>query len=205
MDNGDYIYVVTDIEVDGPWPGPNSMRSFASVAVTKDGHEHGVFEAVLEPLPGAQPDAQTYEWFQGQSCAWAAATDGPVPIGVAMHDFTMWVRGLPPERVFSAFPIAFDGLWLDYYLRRFTGYGLVQGPYEKDPLFVGAGLCLRSFAAALTSRPVVEVSAGSLPAEWLGNIEHTHRAIDDARGYARLLAVLMQRSDHLGNSSSGAG
>ena len=23
----EWIYVVTDIETDGPWPGPNSMRS----------------------------------------------------------------------------------------------------------------------------------------------------------------------------------
>lgn len=51
-----WVYVVTDIEVDGPWPGPNSMRSFASVAVTLDGTEHGRFEAVLEELPGAAPN-----------------------------------------------------------------------------------------------------------------------------------------------------
>src|SRR4051794_9930572 len=54
----EWVYVVTDIEVDGPWPGPNSMRSFASVAVTLDGTEHGRFEAVLEELPGAAPDAK---------------------------------------------------------------------------------------------------------------------------------------------------
>jgi hypothetical protein len=46
-----WVYVVTDIEVDGPWPGPNSLRSFASVAVTASGEERGTFEAVLAPLP----------------------------------------------------------------------------------------------------------------------------------------------------------
>ena len=32
------------------------MLSFASVAVTASGEQVGEFEAVLEPLPGAQPD-----------------------------------------------------------------------------------------------------------------------------------------------------
>ena len=47
------VYVVTDIEVDGFTPGPHSMLSFASVAVTAAGEQVGEFEAVLEPLPGA--------------------------------------------------------------------------------------------------------------------------------------------------------
>ena len=50
------VYVVTDIEVDGFMPGPNSMLSFASVAVTASGEQVGEFEAVLERLPGAQPN-----------------------------------------------------------------------------------------------------------------------------------------------------
>ena len=188
------VYVVTDIEVDGPWPGPNSMISFASVAVTADGVEHGTFEAVLQGLPGAAPNPDTYAWFQTQPEAWAAATKDPRDPGAVMADFVRWVKGLPMPREFAASPIAFDGLWIDHYLRRFTRYGLVQGPDESDRLFAGAGLCLRSYAAAVTGRPVSECSVGSLPPEWLGDIPHTHRAIDDARGYAHLLTVLLQRS-----------
>jgi hypothetical protein len=60
----EWVYVVTDIEAGGPWPGPNSMRSFASVAVTSHGEECGTFEAVLEPLPGAAPNPDTYAWFR---------------------------------------------------------------------------------------------------------------------------------------------
>lgn len=88
-------------------------------------------------------------------------------------------------------PVAFDGLWIDYYLRRFTSYGLTQGPYESDVLFPGGGMCIRSYAAAITRRPVTEISPPTLPAEWFGDIEHTHRAIDDARGYANLLTYLL--------------
>lgn len=189
-----WVYVVTDIEVDGPWPGPNSMRSFASVAVTASGLEHGTFEAVLDPLPGAAPNPDTYTWFQTQPEAWAAATTDPRPVDQVMAQFVNWVRELPAPRMFAASPIAFDGVWIDYYLRRFTRYGLVQGPYEKDVLFHGPGLCLRSYTAAVTGRPVADVSPQTLPPQWFGNVAHTHHAIDDARGYANLLTFLLQRT-----------
>lgn len=188
----DCVYVVTDIEVDGPWPGPNSMRSFASVAVTASGEEYGTFEAVLEPLPGAAPNPDTYAWFQTQPGAWAAATTAPRPVDEVMTAFVSWVRSLPNPRMFTAYGIAFDGCWIDYYLRRFTRYGLVQGPCEKDVLFHGAGLCLRSYASAVTGVPVA--SPQPISPEWLGNIPHSHRAIDDARGFAHLLGVLLSRT-----------
>jgi hypothetical protein len=53
---------------------------------------------------------------------------------------------------------------------------------------------LRSYAAAVLNRPPAEVTSARLPPEWLGDIEHTHRAIDDARGYAHLLTVLLNRT-----------
>lgn len=189
-----WVYVVTDIEVDGPWPGANSMRSFASVAVTATGEELGTFEAVLEPLPGAAPNPDTYAWFQTQPEVWAAATTNAQPIADVLTGYVEWLQALPAPRMFAASPIAFDGGWIDYYLRRFTRFGLVPGPYERDVVFHGPGLCLRSYAAAITGRPVAELSPASLPPEWLGNIEHTHRAIDDARGYAHLLGELFRRA-----------
>lgn len=189
-----WVYVVTDIEVDGPWFGANSMRSFASVAVAEDGRELGVFEAVLEPLPGAAPNPDTFAWFQTQPEAWAAATLDPRPVSAVLEEFVAWVQALPAPRDFAAFPLGFDGGWIDAYLRRFTRYGVVQGPYETDRLFHGAGLCLRSYAAAVLGRRNGEMTAASLPPSWLGHVPHTHRAIDDARGYAHLLTVLLTRS-----------
>jgi hypothetical protein len=185
-----WVYVVTDIEVDGPWPGPNSMRSFASVAVTLDGTEHGRFETVLEGLPGAAPNEKTRAWFETVPEAWKAATENPQPVAEVMAGFTNWVKSLPGQKTFAASPLAFDGLWIDYYLRRFTRYGIVQGPDEDDCLFKGTGLCIRSYAAAITGRPAAECSPANLPSEWFGDIPHTHRAIDDALGYANLLITL---------------
>ena len=55
-------------------------------------------------------------------------------------------------------------------------------------------LCLRSYAAAVTGRQVAEIAAHTIPPESLGDIEHTHRAIDDALGYAHLLGELFRRT-----------
>lgn len=189
-----WTYVVTDVELDGPWPGVNSMRSFASVAVTADGIEHGRFEAVLEPLPGTSPDARTLEWFATQPEAWAAATDDPEPVVRVMERYVAWVQGLPWPRMFAAFPLALDGIWMDYYLRRFTAYGIRQGHHESDSLFVGGGLCLRSYAAAVTGASAGLVDVDTLPGDWFGDVEHTHKAIDDTVGYANLLVELSRRA-----------
>lgn len=190
----DWVYVVTDIETDGPWPGPHSMRSFASVAVRPDGTVEGEFEAVLEPLPGAAPSPDTLAWFQTHPEAWAAASTDPEPVPSVMARYVEWVRTLPRPRGFAASPLIFDGLWMDTYLRRFTRYAVAQGPYEPDPLFDHGALCLRSYAAAVTGWPVGEVSPHTLPDDWFGEQAHTHRAIDDARGYAHLLVELFRRA-----------
>lgn len=186
-----WVYVVTDIEVDGPHPGPNSMRSFASVAVSADGTKHGSFEAVLEPLPGAAPNPHTYEWFQTQPEAWRACTTDPQSVTTTMAAYASWLCGLPAPRTFVACPLGFDGTWVDYYLRRFTAFGLAQGPYEADRVFHNAGVCLSSYAAACTNAPPCDFHPSQLPPSLLGNVPHTHRAIDDALGYANLLVNLL--------------
>lgn len=102
-----WIYVVTDIETDGPHPGANSMRSFASVAARADGTVVSEFEAVLEPLPGAAPNPDTLAWFGSQPpSVWAAATEGARPIPQVMAEFTAWTQALGPRRLFAAAPLA---------------------------------------------------------------------------------------------------
>lgn len=188
----EHIYVVTDIEIDGFWPGPNSMRSFASATVSSDKVGLSTFEAVLEPLPGAAPNPDTLAWFATQPGAWEAATTDPQPVTDVMSSWVDWIKGLDAPAVFVASPLAFDGGWLDYYLRRYTSHGLVQGPDEVDVLFDDA-LCLRSFAAGVTRALPTGFSVHNLPKDWFGDVPHTHRAIDDALGYANLLATLLRR------------
>lgn len=185
-----WVYVVTDIEVDGPHPGPNSMRSFASVAVTEDGTRHGTFEAVLEPLPGAAPNPDTLAWLESEPEAWAACTTDPRPVVDVMRDWVEWLRSLPAPRMFAAHPLGFDGTWMDHYLRRFTAFGLAQGPYEADRVFHRPGFCLASFGAAVTGVSPGEFRPTEQFPDLLGGVPHTHKAIDDALGYANLLTNL---------------
>ena len=66
------IYVSTDIEADGPIPGPHSLLSLGSAAYQADKTLIATFSANLETLPDAQGDAQTMAWWQNQPAAWAA-------------------------------------------------------------------------------------------------------------------------------------
>jgi hypothetical protein len=171
------------------------MLSFASVAVTASGEQVGEFEAVLEPLPGSQPDPQVWAWFQSQPPeVLAAATADPRPAPQVMADFVAWVRGLGDEREFAASPLGFDGPYVDHYLRRFTTSSVCPAFYDEDPLFHGPGLCLKSLACGVTGGDWATFSVHDLPKAWLGDVPHTHRAIDDARGYANLLVEVVRRS-----------
>jgi len=49
-----------------------------------------------------------------------------------------------------------------------------------------------SMVAGGTSRGRWECDVAHYPPEWLGEVEHTHRAIDDARGHANLLSLFIQ-------------
>jgi len=54
--SGKEIYVSTDVEADGPVPGPILMLSFGSAAYTGGKEFIGTFSANLETLPGAMAD-----------------------------------------------------------------------------------------------------------------------------------------------------
>ncbi len=188
------VYVVTDIEADGATPGENSMLSFASVAVDANDKKIDEFEAVLKPLDGAKSDTCTMTWFKSQPDALAAATLNPQPAAEVITRYIGWVRNLPGDPIFVAHPMSFDGLWMDYYFREFADIRLIKGPRSGDRLSFSGGLCLRSFAAGKLGWPIWDCRPERYSADWLGHHSHSHRAIDDARGYANLLITLMTLS-----------
>ncbi len=190
-------FVVVDIEADGHSPLANSMLSFAAVALDMAGNRHGEFEAVLAPRPDRQPDPNTMAWWQTQPEAYAHATENPEPADVVMPRFADWVDSLPGPRVFAAAPIIFDGLWMDHYLDTFAGTRALGGPYKTRQIFRGGGVCLYTMAGALRGADYLKWGMQRVPAEWYGHVPHSHRAIDDARGFANVLVKLFEISQAL--------
>jgi hypothetical protein len=190
-------FVVTDIEADGPSPLASSMLSFASVACDVGGKVLDEFEAVLEPRSDRAPSPDTMAWWTTQPEAWKAATTDPEPPEVVMPRYADWVESLPGFRVFAAAPIIFDGLWMDHYLETYAGTRVLGGPFKTRQIFRGGGVCLYTMAGTLRGAPYLKWGMQRVPTEWYGNIVHTHKAIDDARGFANFLATLFELSGEL--------
>ena len=57
------VYVSTDVEADGPIPGPHSMLSFGSAAYLADKTLLRTFHANLDTLPGATGHPDTMQWW----------------------------------------------------------------------------------------------------------------------------------------------
>src|SRR5438132_13883123 len=88
------IYISTDVETDGPIPGPHSMLSFGSAAYLAEKTLLSTFSANLEILPGATGDPGTMMWWEGQPEAWEACRRDPRPPERAMKEYVKWIKSL---------------------------------------------------------------------------------------------------------------
>jgi hypothetical protein len=164
------IYVSTDVEADGPIPGPHSMLSFASAAYTADKELIATFSANLETLPGAAPHPVQEAWWKTQPQAWAACrTDLQAP-EKALLDYVKWVEALPGKPVFVAFPAGFDFTYMFWYMMRFA---------ERCP-FSWSALDIKTLAFAITGMPYRKCIKPRFPKHWFDPHPHTHIALDDA-------------------------
>lgn len=190
-------YVVTDIESDGHNPLESSMLSFASVAIDVTGKVLSEFEAVLTPRADRKADPVTMDWWATQPEAYRWATTDPEDPAIVMPRYADWIESLPGFRVFAAAPMIFDGPWVDHYLWTYAGTRVLGGPYKSRQIFRGGGICIYTMAGALRGADYLKWGMQRVPPEWYGHVEHTHRAIDDARGFANVLARLFEISGTL--------
>lgn len=164
------IYVSTDVEVDGPIPGPHSMLSFGSAAYLPDKTLVSTFTANLDLLPGASGDPETMAWWAERPEAWdAARKDLRAPVD-AMQEYVQWLDALPGKPVFVGFPASFDFLFVYWYLIRFAG---------RSP-FSFAALDLKTMAMMMLGKPYRHCSKKDLPRRWFDDLPHRHVALDDA-------------------------
>ena len=164
------MYISTDVETDGPIPGPNSMLSFGSAAYTADKRLVSTFSANLELLAGAAGDPKTMEWWATQPEAWnATRTDLRGP-DEAMPAYVKWIKGLPGKPVFVAYPAGFDFLFVYWYLIRFAG----ESPFSHS------ALDMKTLAMALLNKDYRDSTKRNMPRHWFDDLPHTHVALDDA-------------------------
>ena len=164
------IYISTDVETDGPIPGPHSMLSFGSAAYTADKRLLGTFTANLHQLDGATPDPKTAEWWATQPEAWAACRQDLQAPQDAMRAYVAWLKSLPGKPVFVAYPAGFDFLFIYWYLIRFTG----ESPFSHSALDI------KTYAMALLKTGYRDSTKRRMPKDWFDDLPHTHVALDDA-------------------------
>jgi hypothetical protein len=164
------IYISTDVETDGPIPGPYSMLNFGSAAYTADGERLGTFTANLENLSGASGYPRTMEFWSRHPEVWAAIRSNPQPPAEVMPRYAAWLESLPGKPVFVAYPVAFDFMFVYWYLIRFHG----ESPFGHN------GIDIRSYSMALLKKDYRDSGKSDLPRRWRSKNMHTHNSLDDA-------------------------
>jgi DNA polymerase III alpha subunit (gram-positive type) len=176
------IYISTDVETDGPIPGPHSMLSFGSAAYLADKTLVSTFEANLETLPEAQGHPQTMEWWATQPEAWQACRANLQTPEDAMQKYLAWLKSLPGKPVFVAYPVAFDFMFVYWYLIRFTG----ESPFSHSALDI------KTLAMALLKKGYRDSAKRNMPKRWFDKLPHTHVALDDAIGQGALFCNMLK-------------
>lgn len=182
------IYVSTDVETDGPIPGPHSMLSLGSAAFAQDKTLLGTFSVNLHTLDGAQPDPDTARWWERHPEAYAACRADPEEPAAAMRRYAAWLDELPGRPVFVAYPAGFDFLFVNWYLLRFVG---------RSP-FSFSAIDIKTYAMAMLRLPYGQCVKDHMPRRWFDDAPHTHVALDDAieQGalFCNMLAENLQRA-----------
>lgn len=178
------IYISTDVETDGPIPGPHSMLSFASAAYLADKTLISTFTANLETLPDATPHPKTAEWWATQPEAWAACRKDLELPNLAMSRYVAWIKSLGGRPVFVAYPAGFDFLFVYWYLMRFVG----ESPFSHS------ALDMKSFAMAVMKKDFRDSTKRNMPKNWFDKLPHTHIALDDAIEQGALFCNMLRES-----------
>jgi hypothetical protein len=175
------IYVATDVEADGPIPGPYSMLALGMAVA---GHDDLRFYTELKPIS---------EQFVPQALEVCGLDrdrlirEAPAP-EVAMEAAFRWVNQLRKvgRPVFLAGPAVWDGMFVHWYFMRFMG---------KSPFgMTGSGIDLRSYWMGLTGGEWVASQKGRIKhALGFTDLAHTHNAGEDALELATIFAAMLAK------------
>jgi DNA polymerase III epsilon subunit-like protein len=175
------IFVSVDIEASAQSPSVGSLLSIGACLV--DQPDTGIY-LELQPLPDKQWETEA-EAIHGLPRA-RLEREGLRP-EEAMAQFERWVSeacagGRP---VFVGFNSPFDWMFVSDYFWRYIG---------RNPFGISA-LDLKSYYMAAAGVPTWEETRRVYVDERLGLVpDHTHHALEDARGQANLARLLLRRT-----------
>lgn len=173
------IYIATDVEADGPIPGPYSMLSFGMSVV---GKPDMFFYTEIKPISDNYiPEALHVSGLNREKLK----KEAPTP-EEAMEKAARWINKLKDigRPVFLAGPAVWDGMFIHWYFVKFLG----KSPFGPT----GSGIDLRSYWMGMTGCEWVESRKGKIKyALDLKNLKHTHHAGEDASELARVFETML--------------
>jgi len=175
------LYIATDVEADGPIPGPYSMLSLGMAVA---GHRGSTFYTELKPISDQfVPEALAVSGLDRERLLREAPTPEQAMAAAARWIDELRTLGRP---VFLAAPAVWDGMFVHWYFTRFTG----KSPFGAT----GAGIDLRSFWMGLRGCAWNESHQHTIK-ESLGltGLPHTHHAGEDAAELGEVFAAVLRR------------
>jgi hypothetical protein len=112
-----------------------------------------------------------------------------------MKEYVAWIKGLPGKPVFVGYPVAFDFLFVYWYLIRFAG----ESPFSHS------ALDMKTYAMALLGKPYRESTKRNMPRDWFDKLPHTHRALDDAIEQGALFCNMLRAAGEAVSTRGGRG
>ena len=186
------IYVSVDIEADGPIPGINSMLNVGMAAFRLDQGDPLVpidtFEVNLKPLPEAEQDPDTMDFWAKNPEAWNYVTSNTVSAEEGMRKAGGWAANLPGKPVMVVYP-TYDFMWMRWYLVRFCP--------DQARVFGFQALDIKTLAMAAMNHPtfkgISKRSMSKFNPDWFKDQpEHDHTGLADAIGQGMLFVRILQ-------------
>jgi hypothetical protein len=174
------LYIATDVEADGPIPGPYSMISLGMAVVGRPEH---AFYTELKPISDDYiPRALAVSGLDRERLKREAPSAKE-----AMEQAAAWINSLRKigRPVFLAAPAVWDGMFVHWYFLRFLGHS----PFSQT----GSGIDLRSYWMGMRGCEWSETHKGTIKYEMeLNGLPHTHHAGEDAAELATVFATVLE-------------
>lgn len=180
------LYFSTDVESDGPIPGPHSMLSFASAVFDINGYIGDCVGINLHLLPGACPHPDTQKFWADHPKEYLATRENLHTPETAIKFYVEWVdlvcRTNDAKPVFVAYPAGYDFMFMYWYMIKFAG---------RSP-FSFSALDMKTYSMGILKKGYRECTKRNFPKQWFTENKHTHIALEDAKEQGEIFINMLK-------------